>query len=331
VDESKARHAVGEEEEEEEDEEGEGEDGGEEESEELEEDEDEDEEDEDEEDEEEDGKNVYEEVDDERKMLRTSESVDSDENTVEESESVGPVISSVRGLADQTFFDGGDGARVNERGGNNEETRVEDEETRVQDEETRVQDVRAEGGEGGMGGSDEDGGGGSGDIDSAGVGAGGAGRRPAYEPSVALDVGRIMVNGKIGGPSGTGADSSSRVMYKITTGNGLVGLCNLGNTCYINAAVQCLSHTPLLTDYFIRGHWKKDLNTKSAMGSKGKLAVVYAIHYPHTLSSHTILTTLYSYTILIHYTHTLYSHTIHRQVSCGLCWDVEGVMATGAH
>jgi len=32
---------------------------------------------------------------------------------------------------------------------------------------------------------------------------------------------------------------------------GLVGLYNLGNTCYMNAAIQCLSNIPALTDHFL--------------------------------------------------------------------------------
>jgi ubiquitin carboxyl-terminal hydrolase 20/33 len=37
----------------------------------------------------------------------------------------------------------------------------------------------------------------------------------------------------------------------VTPARGLVGLSNLGNTCYMNAALQCLSNTPALTQHLL--------------------------------------------------------------------------------
>ena len=40
----------------------------------------------------------------------------------------------------------------------------------------------------------------------------------------------------------------------INTKNGCVGLLNLGNTCYMNSALQCLSNSKQLTKYFLEKH-----------------------------------------------------------------------------
>ena len=51
---------------------------------------------------------------------------------------------------------------------------------------------------------------------------------------------------------------------------------NLGNTCFLNSSVQCLSHTPLLTQYFLSKAYLNDVNTSNVLGHQGKLAQLYA-------------------------------------------------------
>ena len=41
---------------------------------------------------------------------------------------------------------------------------------------------------------------------------------------------------------------------------GIVGLNNLGNTCYLSSAVQCLLRTPMLIPYFLTGQYQTYLN-----------------------------------------------------------------------
>lgn len=43
-------------------------------------------------------------------------------------------------------------------------------------------------------------------------------------------------------------------------GRGQIGLSNLGNTCFLNAAVQCLSHTIPLTFYFLHKYHLFEIN-----------------------------------------------------------------------
>ena len=62
---------------------------------------------------------------------------------------------------------------------------------------------------------------------------------------------------------------------KDNSSSGICGSINLGNTCYMNSSIACISNCTELTYYFLSGHYKDDINYHSNYGLKGKLAEIW--------------------------------------------------------
>uniref|UniRef100_A0AAQ6AGK0 Ubiquitin carboxyl-terminal hydrolase 4 n=1 Tax=Amphiprion ocellaris TaxID=80972 RepID=A0AAQ6AGK0_AMPOC len=57
---------------------------------------------------------------------------------------------------------------------------------------------------------------------------------------------------------------------------GLCGLSNLGNTCFMNSALQCLSNASPLTEYFLNDQYEAEINRDNPLGMRGEIAEAYA-------------------------------------------------------
>ena len=58
--------------------------------------------------------------------------------------------------------------------------------------------------------------------------------------------------------------------------NGVMGHQNLGNTCYMNSAIQCLSNIAPFREYFMTGQFKNEINKDNFLGYKGEIVARFA-------------------------------------------------------
>ena len=83
--------------------------------------------------------------------------------------------------------------------------------------------------------------------------------------------------GSAGARSGEALANLSKIpVYMVmpsTIGQGIVGLDNLGNTCFMNSILQCLLNTAPLAAYFLNKDHLREQNIKSPM--KGKFAAAF--------------------------------------------------------
>lgn len=70
-------------------------------------------------------------------------------------------------------------------------------------------------------------------------------------------------------------EESKSLALRPDSKQGLVGLQNLGNTCFMNSGLQCLSNTKELTEYFLSDKFMAEINETNPLGTKGKLVKKY--------------------------------------------------------